>query len=93
MTPEQMNTIRQSLLNTVFADYNKLIATLKSMPINKESPLLFKSLSYIDDGILWAKEMILTMEILLGETPPEADTEVVEEPAPVITEDQAIDSK
>jgi len=66
MSQEQETLIRQSLLNTIFTKYNDLVKALKDMPFDPTTNGLLKSISFIDDGIVWAKEIIMTAPLVLG---------------------------
>lgn len=66
MTQDQENLIRHSLWNSVHVEYNNLIQTIKNLPYDKNNHALLKSLNYIDDGIIWIKEVIFTASLILG---------------------------
>jgi hypothetical protein len=67
MSQNQEKLIRESLSNSVFVKYTDLQNTLKSLPFDPMTPGLFKAISYIDDGIVWAKEVIFNSPLVLGE--------------------------
>lgn len=64
----QMQMIRTSLLNSVFAKYNELRTTISALPIDQQTIGILKGLSYLDDGIVWLKEVILNSDIQLKKT-------------------------
>ena len=67
-TSPQMQMIRQSLLNSVFQKFNELRGAIAALPINQQNIGIGKSLSFFDDGIVWAKEVILNAPIELKKT-------------------------
>jgi hypothetical protein len=81
MSNQQEQMIRNSLWNSVFADYSKLIQTIKTLPYDQNIPGFQKSLSFIDDGIVWAKEVIMSSPVLLKSQEQQPQPEV-QEPAP-----------
>ena len=79
MSDQQESLIRNSLWNTVFADYNKLIHTIKTLPYDLTNPNIHKACSYIDDGVVWAKEVVMNSPLILNNAPAPAETEPTEE--------------
>ena len=94
MSQEQNNLIRQSLLNSVFTLYTELTKTIKTLPFDPNTPGLLKVVSFIDDGIVWAKEVILNSPLVMKtetvkpiESVPEVPpSKPVEPPAPSLPE-------
>jgi hypothetical protein len=64
---DQLNAIRQSLINTLMGHYTNLTSFIKNLPIHQQLPGLLKGLSYIDDGLLWAKEVLLAAPLIFPE--------------------------
>lgn len=56
VSPEQLTAIRQSLFNSVHADYVRFINSIRALPIHQSS--LNQAFIEFDTGILWAKEAI-----------------------------------
>jgi len=73
MTPEQSALVRQSLLNTVFEAYANLGKILKTLPFDPNTTGLHRALLYIDDGIVWAKEVILNAPLVEKIPEPKCD--------------------
>ena len=67
---EQMNLVRQSLLNSLFAPYHQLMGVLKSLPLEPMIPLFQKACLDIDTGITLIKELINSNPLKLNEPAP-----------------------
>ena|SRR6476646_8852085 len=59
----QLIMVRQSLLASLFQQYNTLTQMIRTLPIPAEIPGIFKGLSYLEDGMLWIKEVLLVCPI------------------------------
>ena len=68
---EKLNLIRQTFINEAFQHYMTLVTYLKSLPIPQQIFGFQKSLSYIDDGMLWVKEVLNACPIILPSSAPE----------------------
>lgn len=62
---QQVAMIRQSLLNSLFQQYDTLTKMIRSLPIPTEMPGIFKGLSYLEDGMLWIKEVLIACPLQL----------------------------
>jgi hypothetical protein len=86
----QIQLVRSSLLNAVFAKFNELRNTVATLPIDPSTHGILKGLSYLDDGILWLKEAILNAPIELKKTEEVvAETPVLD----VIKEDISVEAE
>src|SRR6476661_2348802 len=59
----QLIMVRQSLLASLFQQYNTLTQMIRTLPIPAEIPGIFKGLSYLEDGMLWIKEVLIACPI------------------------------
>lgn len=66
-TQESMQLVRNSLLNTVFEPFLLLRNTIAKLPVDQNTMGVQKSLSYLDDGIIWIKEVILNSPLIITE--------------------------
>ncbi len=87
MSTEQEALIRQSLINSVFQKYNEIRQLASNLPFDPQIVGLGKGLSYIDDGVLWIKEVIMSAPLQLGSRVPETQPEPVAEN---VTQDDCI---
>jgi len=70
---QQVTMMRQSLLTSVFQQYNQLTKMIRSLPIPAEIPGIFKGLSYLEDGMLWIKEVLIACPIQIPAAPEKKD--------------------
>ena len=55
----QETLVRESLLNSVFKQYQLLREMITALPIDQAAVPVIKGLSYMEDGAVWIKEAIL----------------------------------
>jgi len=75
MSQEQEVLIRQSLINSVFAKYLELRDVITKLPYDPQNIGLGKGLSYLDDGLLWIKEVVMSAPLILGTQAPKEETQ------------------
>jgi len=97
MTDEQTALIRQSLVNSVFAKYKELRGIITTLPYDQANPGLLRGAGYLDDAILWIKEVVMAAPLILQSqviTPPPAPaSEPCNDSTATATQDHCIEEK
>jgi hypothetical protein len=59
MTPEQMEQVKNQLIELLIKSYHTFIQSISQLPVNQSA--VTRSFGYFDDGFLWFKEAIVSM--------------------------------
>jgi len=95
LADEQIQLLRNSLINAAFGKYRELIDVLKKLPINQGIPGIIQAYLFIDSGMLWFKEILNTTALVFAQpeqpapVAPDAPVQPVEEAAPEVMPDNA----
>lgn len=79
ISPEQLQIIRQSLIETIFKSYHELIKKLQQLPINQVLPIIQKAYLEIDCSMLVFKEILIATPLSFTAVPPKKNQEKKEE--------------
>ena len=59
MTPEQMESVKNALIQGLVKSYHEFIKSINHLPVNQVP--MQESFKYFDTGFLWFKEAIISM--------------------------------
>lgn len=68
-SPEQIQLVRESLIQSIFKDYHELIGKLKKLPIQHALPLVTKAYLDIDCAMLVFKEILSSGLLMFAQAP------------------------
>jgi len=64
VTDDQVLAMRKVLIEESFKHYQELVKFIKSLPLDPNNKFTYEALTNIDQGMLWIKEGLLTLDFV-----------------------------